>query len=136
MKLKKYYEKYKSVLAYLFFGVCTTLVNIIAYYACAHLFSFSTTLSNCLAWVVSVSFAYITNRLWVFESSADTFKKVFQEMTSFFLCRLFTGFLDLGFMYVFVDLFHFNDMVMKVLSNIIVIIFNYIASKLIIFKKK
>lgn len=124
--------KYKSLLFYAFFGVLTTVINVAAYALCAHSFRLSTIVSTILAWIVAVLFAYFTNRKYVFESKSN---KILKEIFSFIACRLLTGFLDLGIMYYFVDKLRYNDTLIKILSNIIVIVVNYVASKLIIFKK-
>lgn len=129
-------KKNKAVVLYLLFGVLTTVVNIAVYAAAAHLLRLGTTSSNVIAWIIAVTFAYLTNRKWVFESGASTGAEITKELISFYSCRLATGVLDIGIMYVFVDLLFVNDLVMKVLSNVLVIILNYIASKLVIFKKK
>ena len=136
MRISELLQRYKSQLLYLFFGGCTTLVNIIVYGACAHLANLSTTLSTVIAWVVSVLFAYLTNRTWVFESRARSASDVLREMGYFFLCRLATGVLDLAIMYICVDRLGLPDMPVKVLSNVLVIILNYAASKLIVFSQK
>lgn len=134
-KYKPLYEKHKDVIPYLIFGVLTTLVNIGAYWITAHPLKLSTTLSTCIAWVVSVIFAYVTNRIWVFHSTASGFLDIAKEVGAFFACRLATGLMDLFFMWFFVDVLHFNDLIIKVLSNIVVVVLNYVASKLMIFKK-
>lgn len=134
-RIKKLFNKYKEMILYLFFGGCTTLVNIIAYYICSKI-GIGTAVSTVIAWVLSVLFAYITNRKYVFESKAIGFLTIIKETANFFFCRLATGLLDLAIMVVFVDLLHFNGMTIKILSNIIVIILNYVASKLLIFRKK
>ena len=86
--MKDLYEKYKDVIPYLFFGVCTTLVNVVAYWICAHILSVNTMVSTVVAWILAVLFAYITNRKWVFHSDAITGKKIVKEVISFFGCRL------------------------------------------------
>ena len=128
-------KKYKDIIAYLFFGACTTLVNIIVYYLCAHPLTLSTGISTAIAWIVSVLFAYITNKLWVFESKSWKRDVVIREAISFFACRLATGIFDVVFMMVTVDVLAMNDLWMKIISNIIVVIVNYIASKFLIFRK-
>ena len=133
--LKEVFLKYKEIILYLFFGGCTTLVNILFYFICSRI-GCGTVLSTVLAWIISVLFAYITNRKYVFKSKAVGFTGVFKETANFFLCRLATGLLDVAIMFIFVDVLHFNDMIIKVVSNIIVIIINYVASKLLIFNKK
>lgn len=136
MGIKKLWNKYKDLIPYGIFGVLTTLVNIGAYALCAKKLCMSTIMSTIIAWIVAVLFAYVTNRKWVFHSKAHGTKAIVTEIVSFFACRLLTGFLDVGIMKLFVDVFHFNDVIVKGASNILVIIINYIASKLVIFKKK
>ena len=136
MDISALLQRYKSQLLYLFFGGCTTLVNIAVYGLCAHMAGLSTTVSTVIAWAASVLFAYLTNRTWVFESRAHTASDILREMGSFFLCRLATGGLDLAIMYVCVDRLGFPDMPVKLLSNVLVIVLNYVASKLFIFTKK
>lgn len=131
--IKELYNKYREMILYLFFGGCTTLVNIAAYYICSKI-GFGTALGTVIAWVLSVLFAYVTNKKYVFESKACGFSAVLKEIVRFFMCRLATGLLDLAVMVVFVDYLRFNDMLIKILSNIVVIVLNYIASKLMIFK--
>lgn len=134
--IKLLYEKYKDIVPYIFFGVCTTLVNTLAYWVCAHILYFTVMVSAVIAWFLAVLFAYITNRRWVFHSEAVTKQEILTELASFYLCRLATGVVDWGCMFIFVDLFHANDVIVKVAANFLVIILNYIASKLIIFQKK
>ena len=136
MRISELLRRYKSQLLYLFFGGCTTLVNVAVYGLCAHAADLSTTWSTVIAWVASVLFAYLTNRTWVFESRAKTAPYVLREMGYFFLCRLATGILDLAVMYVCVDRLGLPDMPVKLLSNVVVVILNYVASKLFVFAKK
>ena len=93
-------------------------------------------MANIVAWVLAVSAAYITNKIWVFESKAWTKKAILQEAAAFAACRIATGVMDLAIMYVSVDLLGLPDLIMKVLSNAFVIVLNFIFSKLIIFKSK
>ena len=134
--MNQLFKKCQQPILYLFFGVCTTAVNIITYYISAHILSISVILSTCLAWVISVLFAYITNKWWVFESKCLRLKAVIQEFLSFTGCRLFTGACDLLIMFIFVDCLGVNDLFVKIASNVLVVILNYIFSKLIIFKRK
>lgn len=129
-------KKYQQPILYLFFGICTTIVNIITYYLSAHILSLSVILSTCLAWLVSVIFAYITNKWWVFESKSLRLKAVIQEFLSFTGYRLFTGACDLLIMLIFVDSLGMDDLFVKIASNILVVVLNYIFSKMIIFKRK
>ena len=129
-------EKYKSLIRYGIFGALTTIINIAAYAVVYHKFGISNVVSNIIAWVLAVVFAFVTNKLWVFDSKTLEIRTLLFELTSFFACRLATGLLDLAIMYVAVDKMAFNSTIMKCLSNIFVIIANYIFSKLVIFKKK
>ena len=133
--LKGYYQKYRQIILYLFFGVGTTLVNIIVYYICGHIFDLSIFLSTIIAWILSVLFAYVTNKIWVFSSYHNGIKAILIELVRFVSCRITTGFIDLVIMVVFCTWLSFNDLVIKIISNVIVIIMNYIFSKLIVFKE-
>lgn len=133
--IKNLLIKYKGVILYLIFGVLTTVINVAAYYVSYDICGISNLVSTMIAWVIAVAFAFITNKLIVFESKKwdkDSIKEVF----NFILCRVGTGVIEVGFMYVFVDLLSFNGTIMKLITNFIVIVINYIASKLIIFKSK
>lgn len=134
--MKRLFIRYKEVILYIFFGGCTTLVNIIGYYICARPLSFATIPATVIAWILSVAFAYITNRIYVFESSSKGHTAIIREIVSFVSCRILTGLMDLAIMFVCVELLRFNDLVIKIISNILVIVLNYIASKLLIFKEK
>ena len=92
--------------------------------------------ANIIAWVLAVLFAFITNKLFVFKSKSMDFKTLFTEGVSFFACRFLTGVLDVLIMYFAVDVFFQNSTMWKIISNIIVIILNYIVSKVFVFNKK
>ena len=128
-------KKNKSVILYLFFGACTTAINVICYYLLCHLLEIPTVAGTIISWFVSVVFAYITNSIFVFESKATGFKNKTLEIIEFFLGRVATGVLDTLIMFVTVDLLHYNGVIWKIISNIIVIILNYVIGKWI-FKKK
>ena len=127
-------KNYREIAAYLIFGVLTTVVNIVVYWLAAHPLNIATVPSSVIAWIASVLFAYVTNRIWVFHSETTEKAGILREMFYFFAARLATGVLDWAFMYVSVDLLHYNDVVMKIVANVIVVIMNYLASKLFIFK--
>lgn len=134
--MRKLFERYRDVIPYLFFGVCTTFVNIVVYWICAHLFSMGIMPSTIFAWIVAVLFAYITNRKWVFRSEAKGAVAILRETVAFFGCRLATGIFDWIMMFVLVECLYLNDLVIKILANIMVIILNYVASKMVIFRKQ
>lgn len=125
-----WFNKYYEVLSYLFFGGCTTLVNILSFWV-LRLLNIDVYISNIIAWIVSVLFAFITNKLFVFESKGSTLK----EGISFFIFRLLSLLFDMGIMYLLIDVLNTNDILSKVISNVFVIIINYVFSKIFIFKK-
>lgn len=133
--IKETIRKHKDILSYLLFGFLTTLVNVVIYWICAHALYFPTTQSAAIAWFAAVVFAYLTNRKLVFHSKAKKKKDVLIEIAAFFVCRLLTGLLDIIIMHVFVDKYGQPDIIVKIISNIVVIIANYILSKLVIFRK-
>lgn len=134
--MKKLLQQYRDVILYLFFGVCTTGVNVAVYWFVAHPLSMEVMPSTIVAWFAAVLFAYFTNRRWVFHSTAITEGERFREILSFFGCRLATGVVDWACMYLFVDVLLWNDVFVKFAANVLVIILNYIASKLLIFRKR
>ena len=143
-KLKALFEKYREVVTYLFFGGVTTLVNI-AVYALFSRLGCSTGVANAIAWALAVLFAYVSNRRWVFRSGS-TGAAALKEFASFVACRVGTGVMDEAIMILGVDKLGpalvspaqlgLWGLGVKVFSNILVIILNYVFSKLFIFKRK
>lgn len=125
----------KEVINYLIFGVLTTLVNIITFWLFEDLLAFDYKLATTIAWVTSVIFAFITNKLFVFESKSTSVLVLLKELASFLFFRILSYFLDIFSMILFIEYLYFNSIIAKILANILVVIFNYLASKLIIFKK-
>lgn len=130
------YLKYKQEILYLFFGGCTTLVNIVCYYIFYQWMRVSNAAGTVVAWVVSVAFAYVTNRQFVFESEVTKFREWVQEALAYFGCRFATGVMDVAIMVVAVDYMHWNSLLWKIISNVLVIVLNYIAGKFLVFKRK
>ena len=126
----------REAFMYLVFGVLTTIVNFIIYYIFNIILSFSAGFSTTIASAIAILFAYITNKIWVFESKTSNKKELFSEFLKFISARIFTYFVDLILLVIFVDKLHFNSIIMKIIVSIIVIVLNYIASKLVIFKNK
>lgn len=133
--IKKWIETYKEVIAYLFFGVLTTLVNFVIYFMCTKLFAVNYLLANALSWAGAVAFAYVTNRIWVFQSKNYGVRAIFKEMIAFVGCRLFSGAMDMAIMFIGVEVLGISDDVTKLLTQVVVVVLNYIFSKMIIFKK-
>lgn len=132
--LKNLFYKHKEIILYCIFGALTTIVNIITYYTFSHVFDINYMISNIIAWIISVLFAYVTNKIYVFKSYNIKLRYLIKEFSTFVSCRLLSGILDIGIMYIFVDVLNLNDFVIKIVANIIVIIINYILSKFMIFK--
>ncbi|MBO4636777.1 MAG: GtrA family protein [Clostridiales bacterium] len=135
-RIKALLVKYKRLIMYGIFGVLTTVVNIAAYWVLAHLFHLPTVAANSIAWVISCTFAYITNRIWVFESQEKKKTGIIREIVMFFVCRLFTLGVEDLMMYVFIDRLGFNDLIIKIIANIVVIILNYVGSLFVVFTKR
>ena len=148
-RMTELFKKYKEPILYILFGALTTLVNILVYYVVADIASVYYLIANVVAWVASVLFAFVTNKLFVFESKSWSASVMFPEMGGFFLARVATGVVDMALMWLLVDVLLWREVVLdigilicsgemfaKVLVNVIVIVLNYVASKLWIFRKK
>lgn len=122
----------KELLNYIIFGVLTTLINILTYQILS-VAGVTTLMANGIAWLLSVLFAYITNRKYVFDSHSEN---RIQECLKFYGSRISTGILDIAGMWILVDILHLNGMVSKVGMNVVVIVLNYIFSKVFVFKHK
>lgn len=128
-------KKYKSVLSYLFFGVCTTAINVVVYNVCYERLGIENIPSVIIAWFIAVAFAYATNKLFVFESKVFEKRALLKEILSFYSCRILTGLFDVAIMYLAVDVMSGNSTIWKIISNLVVIALNYVASRMFIFKK-
>ena len=121
----------RELTSYVFFGTLTFFVNVIVYFLFENIFGVNYIISNIIAWFFSVLFAYITNRIWVFESKSAN---IIKEMSLFFGGRIFSGVVDTGLMYLFIDILTIGDLISKIVVQVIVVILNYVFSKLIVFK--
>ena len=135
--LKRLLNKYKEIILYLVFGVLTTVVSIASYYICTKTFldpkdGFQIQVANVISWILSVTFAYITNKLFVFESHGNVFKEAFK----FYASRLSTLACDMALMYLLVTVMHFGDLPVKIFVQFVVIAANYVLSKLVVFKEE
>ena len=124
-----------EMLLYIFFGVLTTVVNILSFGLLRDVLRWQLLTANTLAWVLSVAFAFLTNKVFVFRSKSFAAKQVLRELTSFVGARLFSLAVDTAGMWLLVDVLTWNDWLAKVLMNVIVIVLNYVFSKLFIFKR-
>lgn len=130
------FKQYKETILYLFFGVLSTVVNIGTYVFFTRIINTEFMVANIAAWIVAVLFAYLTNKFFVFESKVTKLKFLIKEFISFVSCRILSLMMEMILMYIMIDMLLVNDLVVKILTNIVVIILNYIFSKLIIFKNK
>ena len=131
----KYMDKnLKEIVLYIFFGVLTTLINIISYkiFTMARM---NYIISNLISFIISVLFAYITNKIYVFKSPSFEIKKLIIESLNFFTFRITTFIIDMLLMILLVEYFKLDDFFSKIIVNIIVIILNFVFSKFYIFKK-
>ena len=129
------YERFHELFWYGIFGVITTIVNIVAFWLFSDVLGVHYMVSNVIAWVIAVAVAYVTNKLWVFESKSWARSVWIQECIGFVTARLATGLLDMGTMYVMISVIGVPKMWAKLVSNVIVIIGNYVLSKLLVFRK-
>lgn len=134
-KIRCFVEKHWDILSYLFFGVLTTVVNYLVYLPCYNLLGISASVSNIIAWVVAVAFAYLTNKPLVFRSHDWSRQTVIPELTKFVGCRIGSGALETGIIFLTVDLLCWNGNVMKLMTSVLVVVLNYIGSKLLVFRK-
>lgn len=137
-KIKELYLKYKELINYLIFGVLTTVVSLVTYYLLVFTIldannPIELQIANIISWITCVTFAYITNKKYVF---APTNKSLIREILEFYASRIASLFIDMGFMFLFVSVLKFNDTVIKMIGQVVIITINYILSKLIVFKKE
>lgn len=126
----------REQMAYLFFGVLTTLCNYAAYYALTRWLLLGMEAGNAVAWLISVLFAFITNKRFVFQSKSWAPRVALPELGGFFAARALSLLLDTALLILMVRYLHMNDLIAKIPANILVIVFNYVASKWLIFRKR
>lgn len=138
--IKELYFKYKEIINYLIFGVLTTIVSVITYVLFANLLFTEKTditvqISNVLSWICAVIFAYTTNRKFVFKSKS-TGKDKLKEIFNFFIARVSSLIIDMAMMFVLFSVMHIDDTISKIIVQFVVVIVNYVFSKLFVFKKE
>ncbi|MEO1772781.1 GtrA family protein [Candidatus Enterococcus ferrettii] len=139
-----YYRKFESYLKekklweifiYLFFGGLATVVNIVTFAIAYQMFHLSWPISNTISWICSVLFAFVTNKLWVFQSKTATLGALTWEFSKFLFARIISFGMDMACMYLFIDIFSTGNLVAKIITQIVVVVANYVFSKVFIFKK-
>ena len=131
-------DKTREVIAYLIIGFLTTVLNLFVYYVCTNFFLnpekiINVEIANVIAWTVAVIFAYFANRIIVFRSKNSN---VINEGIKFFLGRIFTLLLELALMALMISVMHINDQIAKIICQVVIIVSNYIISKIFVFKKE
>ena len=134
--IKKLCIKYKSIILYCIFGGLTTLTDFIVYLTCTRIFHLDEQIATWSAWFFAVLFAFFTNRKWVFNADKTSKRGFLYQLVSFFCSRVASGLLNSAMIFIFFKKLGINDIVVKIFTSVIVIILNYILSKLIVFRKK
>ena len=129
-------KKNREIISYLIIGVLTTIVSLSSYYLVTITFlnpnkPLELTIANIISWVLAVTFAYFTNRIFVFRSKND---KVFREAVKFYLARVLTLLMDISFMFLLVNVIKIDDKISKLIVQVLIFISNYLISKFLVFK--
>ena len=140
-KIKAYFKKHREVIVYLFIGVLTTIVNFAIYLPLLWWAKLPASASNAIAWVIVILFAFVTNKLFVFESKDWSVKAALPEFLKFVGCRVVSGIFETVFLALTIDLpglgeLKWYSLIMKLIACIGVVILNYVGSKLLVFRKK
>ena len=141
-RIKELYEAHREIISYLFFGGATTAVNWVCYALCVRGFGMAVTPGNIISWVVAVTFAFVTNKLWVFQSKSWAFPLWLKEAGAFYAGRVFSGLIELVGVPLLIKagidqpLFGVEGFAAKLIVTVVGIILNYILSKFLIFRKK
>lgn len=139
-RVKKLYQQNKEIVNYLIIGFLTTVVSLVSFYLVRFLIftsdsQFDIQIANVISWILAVLFAFITNKKYVFESKAQGYDKV-KEMLKFYLSRVTTLFIDMFMMWFLTMFLYINDKISKIIVQFIIVVLNYIFSKLFVFKKE
>lgn len=134
-KIKELFKTHREIISYIFFGALTTFVDFATYIVLTRFLSLNEDLSNVISQAVAIIFAFIVNKLFVFEDKENNVKAVMGQFLKFTSLRLTTLFLNSALFFVMTELININDIITKALVSVIVIILNYIFSKLLVFKK-
>lgn len=135
-KLKALFHKYYDLIMYVIFGAMTTAVNYLVYLPCYNLLGLDASVSNVISWVVSVAFAFLTNKPFVFRSRDWSPGVVWPELLKFVGCRVGSGALETAILFIAVDTLHWDGNLWKLVTSILVVAANYVGSKLLVFRKK
>ena len=130
------WKKYREFILYLFFGGLTTLVSIVSYAFCERVLGMDPLVANIISWILAVSFAYVTNRRWVFQSRAVGAEAVIKEAAAFYSGRLVTLAMEEAVLAVGIKWMGFDSLVVKIVAQVLVILANYFISKWAVFRER
>ena len=138
-KIKTIYLKYEEIINYLIVGILTTIVSLGTYFLFVNTFlsdksDLSIQIANVLSWICAVTFAYFTNRIFVFKSKSQNKEKI-KEFIKFYSSRIASLIMDMVLMYILYSLMHIDDTISKLIVQVFVTIANYILAKILVFKK-
>ena len=125
----------KETISYVIFGILTTIVNLISYYFFSNIININYLISNTISWIISVVFAYITNKFQVFNSKDKRKDVMVKEFIKFVNCRLTSGVIEILLLFLLVDMMKVNDIISKLAIGVIVVVLNFIFSKIFVFQK-
>ena len=131
-----FYKKYKEILLYLFFGALCTVVSIGSYAALNVGLGVNELIANVISWICAVTFAFFTNRVWVFDAQTEGAGAFLGQMAKFYGGRVFTLIVEEAILFVFITKMGFNSVLIKVIAQVVVVILNYLISKLLVFRKR
>ena len=135
-KIKALLIKYREIISYLFFGGLTTHVSFGVYFILNDALHVHYLISQVVSWIAAVTFAFVTNRLWVFENRATTRAGIFRELWQFYASRLFSGVVETLLLTLTVEILHVNENLAKIIVSVVTVILNYVTSKLIVFRRR
>lgn len=130
---EKYIEPHLNIIAYIFWGVVTTVANLVVYHLCYNIFHFEYYTSSVLAWIAAVAVAYLTNRKWVFHSEAKGTKEIAAEVLKFIASRLATLVMEIVLLFLGKEVLHLEENLTKYIATFLVVVLNYILSKFLVF---
>ncbi|MCL1903493.1 MAG: GtrA family protein [Oscillospiraceae bacterium] len=143
-KIKELYKKYREIISYVFFGGLTTVVSLASRFISQYLFEqyspeflgATTLAATTVAWICAVTFAFIVNKVFVFQNKDNKAADWFKQAATFYGARLTTYFMELGFMLLTVDVLKFNMYIMSFIAQVFILVGNYLLSKFLIFRKR
>lgn len=133
--IRDFYDKHESALLYIIVGGLTTVVSLAAQYVPAY-FGLPTKVNTTISWLCAVTFAFFTNKVWVFKDRSYSRRDWLSQAAAFYGARLATYFLELGFMILTVDVLNYSEYIMKLIAQVFILVVNYLFSKFFIFRKK